>query len=273
MTEPRSAALVRWYRRERRDFPWRDEKDPYRILVSEVMLQQTQADRVVPYYVEFLRRFPTAAALAEASMADVLDAWSGMGYNSRAERLRRACRVVSVEGWPRTADELEQLPGVGPYTAAAVASLAFDQRAAAIDTNVRRVLSRWEGSPLSGSRLSEAAAAELGANPAEWNQALMELGAQLCKARGPRCDGCPVARWCSGPDAYEPPRRQPSFEGSRRQARGAIIRALTKVTEADVARLTADTGLGVDRVHEALGALQADGLVEEPDRGRYAVVD
>lgn len=273
MTKPRSAALVRWYRRRRRDFPWRGEEDPYRILVSEVMLQQTQADRVVRYYEGFLRRFPTAATLAEAPLAEVLDAWSGMGYNSRAERLRRACRVVSAEGWPRTAEELERLPGVGPYTAAAVASLAFGERVPAVDTNVRRVLSRWAGSPLQGSRLSAAATEELGADAAEWNQALMELGAQLCTARGPRCDDCPVARWCPGPEAYEPQKRQPRFEGSRRQARGAIIRVLTDVTEADVATLTADTGLEIDRVREALGALQADGLVGEGDRGRYAVVD
>jgi len=237
------------------------------------MLQQTQADRVVPHYEGFLRRFPTAAALAEAPLAEVLDAWSGLGYNSRAERLRRACRLVSTEGWPWTAEELERLPGVGPYTAAAVASLAFGERVPAVDTNVRRVLSRWAGCPLSGSRLSAAAAAELGPNAAEWNQALMELGAQLCTARGPRCDDCPVARWCPGPDAYEPPKRQPRFEGSRRQARGAVIRALTGVTQADLATLTADTGLEIDRVREALGTLEADGLVGEPDRGRYAVVD
>lgn len=236
------------------------------------MLQQTQAGRVVAYYTRFLRLFPTASALAEATLAEVLDAWSGLGYNTRAERLRRACRSVTADGWPRAADGLLELPGVGPYTAAAVASLAFGQPVAAVDTNVRRVISRWVGEPLNGARLTKVAAAELDGNAAEWNQAVMELGAQLCTPRAPACSECPVAPWCCGPDVYVPPTRQASFAGSRRQARGAVIRALTIGPSSDLDTLVANTGLDPARVREALHVLQADGMIAE-EADRYVVAD
>ncbi len=135
-------ALLGWYARVRRPLPWRETRDPYALLVSEVMLQQTQAARVVPYYEAFLARFPDPAALAAAPPRDVLEAWSGLGYNRRALSLQRAAREVAEHGWP---DDLDQLPGVGPYTAAAVGSFAWDRQTAAIDTNVRRVLERHDG--------------------------------------------------------------------------------------------------------------------------------
>src|ERR687892_1944521 len=135
-------ALLDWYERVRRPLPWRSTRDPYALLVSEVMLQQTQAARVVPYYEAFLRRFPDPAALAAAPVRDVLKAWSGLGYNRRALALQAAARVVAERGWP---DDLRELPGVGPYTAAAVASFAWDAHHAAIDVNVRRVIERWDG--------------------------------------------------------------------------------------------------------------------------------
>ena len=138
------AALLDWYDRVRRPLPWRATRDPYALLVSEVMLQQTQAARVVPYYEAFLARFPDAAALATAPVREVLAAWSGLGYNRRALALQRAARVVAEHGWP---DDLASLPGVGPYTAAAVGSFAWDRQEAAVDTNVRRVLERFDGAP------------------------------------------------------------------------------------------------------------------------------
>src|SRR3954447_10003523 len=135
-------ALLAWYERVRRPLPWRATRDPYALLVSEVMLQQTQAMRVVPYYERWLVRFPDAAALAAAPARDVLAVWSGLGYNRRALALQRAAACVSAHGWP---EDLTVLPGVGPYTAAAVASFAWDRQVAAVDTNVRRVLSRRDG--------------------------------------------------------------------------------------------------------------------------------
>ncbi len=261
MTGPRAAALLAWYRAERRDLPWRGETDPYRVLVSEVMLQQTQAARVARHYPGFVARFPTAADLAAAPLAAVLAAWSGLGYNRRAQRLREACRAVVRDGWPHTADGLAALPGVGPYTAAAVACFAFGEQVAAADTNARRVLSRWRGEPLRGAALSTAAAAALTGDAGEWNQALMDLGATVCTARRPHCDRCPVAQWCAGPAAYDPPRPQGTFAGSNRQLRGALIRDLV-AGPATAERIARSTGFAVDDVRAALAQLEADCMVE-----------
>ena len=179
-------ALLRWYGREARDLPWRRTRDPWAILVSEVMLQQTQASRVVPYYERFLQRFPDPSSCAGAPAAEVLRSWSGLGYNRRALALHRAAAVIAAHGWPQ---DLEDLPGVGSYTAAAVASFAFGAPGLAVDTNVRRVLAR------TGLRV--------GAPTPALNQALMELGATVCTARGPRCAACPLAEDCDGPEELE----------------------------------------------------------------------
>ncbi len=267
MSAARAAALIGWYRASARDLPWRGERDPYRVLVSEVMLQQTQAARVARAYGHFLARFPTAEALAAAPLADVIAAWSGLGYNRRAQRLREACRRVAADGWP---DDLTELPGVGPYTAAAVACFAFGAQVAAADTNARRVLSRWRGRPLAGAALRTAAAAELTGDAREWNQAIMDLGATVCTPRRPACGRCPVAGFCAGPDAYVPPRPQPRFEGSARQLRGGLLRALID-GPATVPALAAATGFAERRTSGALERLGAEGMVAvDGDRWRLA---
>ena len=212
-------ALLAWYDRVRRPLPWRDTRDPYALLVSEVMLQQTQALRVVPYYERWLARFPDAPALAQAPARAVLEAWSGLGYNRRALALRSAARVVADSGWP---DDLTELPGVGPYTAAAVASFAWDRQEAAVDTNVRRVLERREGRFLR-ERVNQLLPP---GRAAAFNQAMMELGATVCRPRAPRCGECPVAEGCGGFAAA--PRRTgaPPFERTDRFARGRVVAAL-----------------------------------------------
>src|SRR4051795_9532810 len=239
-------ALLRWYGRERRDLPWRRTTDPYAILVSEVMLQQTQVARVVPRYLEWIARWPTAAVLAAASRADVLAAWVGLGYNRRALALHAAAEVVARDGWPA---DLRTLPGVGPYTAAAVGSFAFGAPVAAVDTNVRRVASRLgRGSP-------EALLAP--GRAAEWNQAAMELGATVCTARAPRCGECPAAAWCASAGAAAAPsasrRGAERFEDSNRWVRGRIVAALA-----------AGEGLpdvAPERLERALAGLIRDGLI------------
>jgi A/G-specific adenine glycosylase len=219
-----SAALLRWYARVRRPLPWRATRDPYALLVSEVMLQQTQAARVVPYYEVFLRRFPDPAALAAAAPRDVLATWSGLGYNRRALALQRAARAVAEDGWP---DDLTELPGVGPYTAAAVGSFAWERQEVAVDTNVRRVLERHDGEQRRPAALA-ARARELvpPGRAAVFNQAMMELGATVCRPRAPRCGDCPVRRGCAG--GFTAPRRRgvERFEESDRWARGRVIAAL-----------------------------------------------
>jgi A/G-specific adenine glycosylase len=272
LEEARNAALLAWYADHRRSLPWRDETDPYLILIAEVMLQQTQASRVVPFYSRFVARFPTVESLASAVLQDVLDAWTGLGYNARALRLRATARIIQGDGWPTTPETLSNLPGVGPYTAAAVASFAFGAQVPAVDTNFRRVLSRWHGEPLHGAALVVAAEAVLGEPASAWNQAMMDLGATLCVAKGPRCTICPVKDWCSGPAAYTPPIAQGRFEGSARQLRGAIIRTLVRHTTT-IEEINQQTGFSVGEVESAVADLAAEGLIRRSADGIYRIAD
>jgi A/G-specific adenine glycosylase len=220
--------LATWFPAGARDLPWRRTRDPYAILVSEVMAQQTQIERVVPRYERWLERWPTVDALAAASAADVIVEWQGLGYNRRALNLHRAARVVAEHGWPV---DLTELPGVGAYTAAAVRNFALGEDVLPIDTNVRRVQER------TGHAFAAASA-----------QALMDLGATVCLARIPRCDVCPLAERCpSRGRRYEPLRKQSAFEGSFRQRRAAALRAIA-----------AGESAGDE---EAVAALARDGLV------------
>lgn len=201
MTTPQGE-LLHWYRRHRRDLPWRGTRDPYRILVSEVMLQQTQVDRVVPFYHAWLDAFPDAAACAAASPDQLHRRWKGLGYPSRAERLQAACRQVleaHAGVWPRTPDALQRLPGIGPYTAGAVACFAFGAAVPLVDTNVARVYVRRDALPVPPPRqeLWTHAAHQVDPDhPVAYNNALMELGALVCTARAPVCVACPWRRRC-----------------------------------------------------------------------------
>jgi A/G-specific adenine glycosylase len=227
--------LLAWFRETGRDLPWRRTRDPYAILVSEVMLQQTQVERVVPRYLAWLERWPTAGALAAAPLADVIREWQGLGYNRRAVTLHRASQRIAAGGWP---GDLTELPGVGRYTADAVAAFAFGASVLPEDTNVRRVQQR------TGHRFEPASA-----------QALMDLGATVCLARVPRCGSCPLASACpSRGRRYEPARRQGPFEGSFRQRRAHVLRAVA-------ARPRAAAELD----SEAVAALERDGLVAVVD--------
>jgi A/G-specific adenine glycosylase len=226
------SALLAWFDAHGRDLPWRRTRDPYAILVSEVMSQQTQVERVIPRYLAWLERWPTVEALAGAAVADVIRAWQGLGYNRRGVNLHRAAQDVAAHGWP---DDLTALPGVGRYTAAAVSSFAFGHAVLPVDTNVRRVQER------TGHDFSPAA-----------GQALMDLGAMVCLARIPRCGVCPLAAGCpSQGRRYAPLRKQSRFEGSFRQRRARTLRLVAAgrqpLTELDL---------------EAVDSLARDGLVE-----------
>ena len=223
------AELLGWFAENGRDLPWRRTRDPYAILVSEVMLQQTQAARVVPRYLDWLERWPSVESLAAARAAEVIRAWQGLGYNRRALNLQRAAQAVVADGWP---DDLTALPGVGPYTAAAVACFAFGRPVLPVDVNVRRVLER------TGFAFDHSCA-----------QALMDLGATVCIARVPRCEECPLAAACpSRGRRYEPLRKQGPFEGSFRQRRAQALRSVLDGRD--------------PRDREAVAALAADGLVQ-----------
>ena len=265
MTDARRArrtALLEWYDEFHRPLPWRSTTDPYAVLVSEVMAQQTQVSRVVPFYRRFMDRFPTIADLAAAPLAEVLAAWSGLGYNRRARHLHEAAKRIDAEGWPRTPAGLETLPGIGPYTASAVACFAFGEPIAAVDTNARRVVSRWRGEPLDGRALAEAAGEELDPErPADWNQGVMDLGATLCTPRTPRCPECPVAEWCADPAIYTPPPKQAPFNGSLREARGAVLKVLVGGS-ASLGDLADTTGIDEARIDDALAALHREGMIQ-----------
>jgi len=223
--------LEAWFRENGRDLPWRRTRDPYAILVSEVMLQQTQVERVVPRWLAWLERWPTAEALAAATPAHVIREWQGLGYNRRAVSLHRAAQAIAAAGWP---DDLTELPGVGPYTAAAIRNQAFGEQVLPVDTNVARIQERTRH--------------DFG--PAAL-QALFDLGATVCLARIPRCDACPLARRCpSRGRRYEPLRKQSRFEGSFRQKRAAML----ELVAAEPRPLR-------DLDHEVVSSLASDGLV------------
>ncbi|CAB4963147.1 unannotated protein [freshwater metagenome] len=245
-------AVLAWYGEVARDLPWRRTDDPYAILVSEVMLQQTQVARVVPRFEAWIDRWPTAEALAAADRRDVLAAWVGLGYNSRAVRLQDACAAVARDGWPSDARGLRALPGIGPYTAAAVASFAFGERIAAVDTNVVRISERLGlGEPHDLLPDDD--------RVPTWNQAAMELGAVVCRARNADCPRCPAARWCRSAGRVVVPPRAPSgsrtrFEDTDRFVRGRIVAALAGGEPWP-------DGIEATRLERALDGLVRDGLV------------
>lgn len=259
----RNRDLLGWYDEHRRPLPWRRTRDPWAILVSEVMSQQTQISRVIPRWEAFMERYPRPEILAAADRAELITVWSGLGYQRRAIHLQRTAEIIAREGWPTTSTALAELPGVGPYTAAAVACFAFGEPVAAVDTNLRRIISRWLGRTLTGRDLTATAADLVDRDrAADWNQAMMDLGAELCRPRRPHCERCPIEPHCLDPAVYQPPPSQSRYEGSVRQARAAILR---HIAEHGPSHVDAIAGLEPDTALRAIGALEAEGLVETDD--------
>lgn len=247
MTDP----LARWYETHgRHDLPWRTTQDRWVVLVSEVMLQQTQVARVVAMWPDFIGRFPEPAVMADAGVGAVIGAWGRLGYPRRARRLWESSVLIADAGWP---DVLTELPGVGRYTAAAIRAQADDEDVPAIEVNIRRVVQRVEGMLLS-ERAAESASVHVGRGLRGRDRllALMDLGATVCTPRAPACSACPVRRRCAtrGPLPDEVTARQPAFEGSFRQRRGLVMARLRAESKAPIAELDA----------EALASLVADGL-------------
>ena len=222
MRSPRAlqGRLLSWFRTHRRDLPWRRTRDPYAIWIAEIMLQQTRVAAAIGYYERFLKRFPTLEALAVAEEAEVLALWSGLGYYRRARMIREAARCIAEVGqFPRTAEGLQKLPGIGRYTAAAVASIAFAEPVAVVDGNVERILARMSGDAVSSTRAWEWAQRLLDPRaPGAFNEAMMELGATICTPRAPQCGLCPVSRWCATKGEHEVPPARPRKRASLRFA-------------------------------------------------------
>ena len=283
---PMRAALLRWYAPRAGRYPWRRTPSPYRTLVSEVMLQQTQASRVAPAFDRFVACFPDVRTLAAAPRSDVLRTWAGLGYNRRAVALSEAARtIVRDHGGvvPRELPALQSLPGVGPYTAAAVMSIGYGEPVAAVDVNVRRVVSRMAlGDPAaSAARVRDAAGALLDVErPAAWNQAVMDLGRDVCR-QSPRCDVCPVAGWCRWRSRnltaervpLRPPRRgHERFEGSFRQLRGGVLRVL-RDGAATAAVISTTLMKDEEEVRRAIATLASEGAVEVREDARVLLAE
>jgi A/G-specific adenine glycosylase len=289
---PLQRRLLRWYRRHgRATLPWRTARSPYRTVVSEFMLAQTQVDRVVPKFEAFVRIFPGFAALAQASPADVLREWRGLGYNSRAVRLHRLARAIvesHAGALPADPNDLRSLPGVGPYTVAAIRAFAFDLDDAPVDTNVRRIVHRLffgvEHPPVASAQDLDARARTLvpSGHAHDWSSALMDLGTTICTARAPKCLICPLRSDCAAspidPARLELARRTRSkraspqsvlpFEQTRRYARGRIVDRLRdlppgrRISLLDLRAVT--PGLAqrsIEDVRELVAALERDGLI------------
>ena len=287
-SSPLHTAVLAWYSTHARDLPWRrPDASPWAILVSEVMLQQTPVSRVLPAYDAWLARWPTPAALASDSPGEAVRQWGRLGYPRRALRLHAAATTMAARhggAVPSTYDELRALPGVGEYTAAAVASFAFRQRHAVLDTNVRRVFARAvdgvEYAPTATTAHERRAAESLLPDEPEiaasWAVAVMEVGALVCTARSPRCDVCPVSAACTwrlaGRPAYDgPARRRQTYEGTDRQCRGRLLRVL-RDADGPVGRSALEE-VWPDAVQRerALDSLVADGLVEPLADDRFAL--
>ena len=288
MVDGRAAAILRWYASHARDLPWRrPDAGPWAVLVSEIMLQQTPVSRVLPAYAAWLERWPTPAALAAAPSADAVRQWGRLGYPRRALRLHASAKAITERhggAVPDSLDALRALPGVGSYTAAAVASFAFGQRHAVLDTNVRRVLARLVRGDLRPPpsptamevRLAESLLpAEPGLAP-RWSVAMMELGALICIAERPRCADCPVVSECAWHRAGRPAgdprqarRRSQDYEGTDRQCRGRLL-AVLRDSDGPVpaARLDAAWPDAGQRAR-SLASLVADGLAEPFPAGHY----
>lgn len=273
--------VVAWFAENKRDLPWRDPQvTAWGIVVSEFMLQQTQVERVTPRWVAWMELWPTPEALARASLADVLRAWQGLGYPRRAMRLH-ACaqRIVSEFAGivPSTQSELLSLPGIGHYTAAAIAAFAYDQPTVVLDTNIRRVIVRaWSAQAMPTTHLTKSEKYFAGQlvpqhDGAAWSTAVMELGALICTARNPLCGQCPIQSSCAWLAAGQPNnapvrRKQPAFAGSDRQARGVLLRTVSAAPLASESAIEAVWADALQR-EKAMTSLINDGLVIRVDQG------
>ena len=279
-------AILAWYDDRGRTLPFRGQLDPYAILVSEVMAQQTQISRVSQQWATFMAAFPSVECLADAPTADVLRAWRGLGYNRRALNLQRAARVIVAEHCGRVPSDLDallRLPGVGPYTARAVAALAFGQAVGPVDTNVRRVLARLIRADHATQARDLQSLADRSVpedRPADWTHALMDLGATVCRPNAPRCAECPATRWCRSAKrvrrgAARGDTTGNSFASTSRWLRGRILDQLRDVSDDEWGAVVGPIGEHEDRaVDRALLAMESEGLIErdrfDPDRVRLA---
>jgi len=270
--------ILSWYKKNKRDLPWRKTDDPYHVVVSELMLQQTQVDRVIPKYFAFLKRFPTVEKLAMASAADVIDEWAGLGYNRRALYLHKFAQAVvsDFDGKiPETEEELKSLPGIGPYTANAVLCFGFHQKVPVMDINIQRIYSRVFFTGEGSSDALKKVTREMVPNDAvTYNNALMDFGATVCKDK-PLCERCPLQSNCSAyiagvPEKYVKPKPQSKFAGSDRYYRSLVVKELRKSSNFSVSVSTISKLKPKEKSLEwfegILSTLERDGLIVRSEK-------
>ncbi len=275
-------ALIQWWQTSSRDLPWRQTRDPWLVMVSELMLQQTQVNRVIPKYQHFIEKYPNPKKCSEAPPSSIIEAWEGLGYNRRAINLHRTSRViVETHGGkvPKTLNDLLELPGIGPYTARAILCFAFEEDIGVVDVNIHRIISRVIGRALSPLEIQIKADNFVPDGEGWiWNQALMDLGSDVCGSRSPDCGRCPLKSHClwkgEGPD---PAKRKPSssslnqtFEGSDRQGRGKLVNTLRnrRVILSELEEVMGWNG-DPERCRRVAAGLIKDGLVEYDDKAGY----
>lgn len=251
--------ILQWYQKNKRDLPWRNTQDPWKIIVSEIMLQQTQVDRVLPKYLAFIEKFPTPKTCAQGSTSDILKLWQGLGYNSRGLRLKKLAEHYPLS-FPRDAKLLQELPGIGPYTANAVLAFAFNKDVMVRDTNIERVLSRINNTHITQKEILEALPK---GKSREWYNALMDLGATICSVQHPKCTLCPVQKECKNPTLQIIKTKQPKFEGSWRMYRGKLVRLLTQQDHISILKARDELHLQEEQFEKLIKELEQEGFIKK----------
>ena len=254
--------LLHWYKNNKREYPWRNNSDPWSIYLLEVISQQTQLDRADKYFKEFIKEFPTPNDMATTSFKKVLKMWSGLGYNSRAKRMFESSKIIAKKSFDDLYPDFQQLPGVGPYTENAILSFAYNEQVIAEDINVKRIISRYFGIENPKKYIDRFSSLLLkNTNSKNLNQAFMDFGSSICKPRSPLCSGCPLENTCEKYFNYET-RPIEKFSGSNRELRGNLIKLLLKKGNLKVKTIQQELDTDQDRLDEVLEKMQKDGLIK-----------
>ena len=254
--------LLHWYKNNKREYPWRNNSDPWSIYLLEVISQQTQLDRADKYFKEFIKEFPTPNDMATTSFKKVLKMWSGLGYNSRAKRMFESSKIIAKKSFDGLYPDFQQLPGVGPYTENAILSFAYNEQVIAEDINVKRIISRYFGIENPKKYINRFSSLLLkNTTSKNLNQAFMDFGSSICKPRSPLCSGCPLENTCEKYFNYET-RTTEKFSGSNRELRGNLIKLLLKKGNLKVKTIQQELDTDQDRLDEVLEKMQKDGLIK-----------
>ena len=261
-TEKLKIDLINWYKNNKRGFPWRNTSNPWKILLIEILSQQTQLDRADTYYKKFIKEFPSPKAMSNSSFEKVLKMWSGLGYNNRAKRLFEASKIIEKQGFDQIYPNFEVLPGVGPYTKNALLSFAYGEKVLAIDTNIERIIQRYFGLNNTKDFFKENSKYFLhNIDSRDINQAFMDFGSSICKSSNPTCNVCPIESYCSKYFSNNKSSKE-KFKGSNREVRGKIVKLLVNNSQITNQKLFEEIDEDSDKIKKALAGLKKDNLIK-----------